>query len=58
MSIKITDKLNLEPILEYSARSGGKFILIVVRMVAASLLSGKEFPKLLEKNKLTLLRRY
>ena len=40
---KITGKLNLEPILEYSARSGGKFILIVVRMVAASLLSGKEF---------------
>lgn len=40
---KITDKLNLEPILEYSARSGGKFILIVIRMIAASLLSGKEF---------------
>ena len=29
---KITDKLNLEPMLEYSARTGGKFILIVIRM--------------------------
>ena len=46
---KITDKLNLEPILEYSARSGGKFILIVVRMVAASLLSGKNFKTTGEK---------
>ena len=55
-STKITDKLNLEPILEHSARSGGKFILIVVRM-AASLLSERNF-KTTGENKLTLLRRY
>jgi hypothetical protein len=40
---KLSDKLNLDQILEYCARSEKKFILIIVRMVAISLLSGKNF---------------
>ena len=42
---KLTDKLNLDPILEYSARSERKFVLIIIRMIAMSLLSGKNFQK-------------
>ena len=41
----MTDKLNLDPILEYSARSERKFVLIIIRMIAMSLLSGKNFQK-------------
>merc|ERR1711991_399205 len=40
---KLSDKLNLDQILEYCAKNEKQFILIVVRMVAISLLSGKNF---------------